>query len=292
MYPIDRRKVAAMIYEQLNSLRKTAKLLKVCHTTVSRWLKNPEGKTRSRTKEFLITDIVKATIGNDPLISIRELRNRIRETLNLSVSYELVRVAIKRQGLSKKKATFYSEPSNLSEKTEKFLKARDEFVSQNRNFVSIDETSFGRNDYKTEGYSKKGHKLFIKKKHVRITTQSVVAAHDSNGWIGFKRKPGSYNKESFLEFLKSIPLRSKDVLLMDNIRFHHNKEVKNYLSSIGVDILYTPPYSPWFNPIELCFSVVKRQYNISQNIDDSFDSVKQSSFLAFMNKSMNTRCRF
>ena len=36
MYPIDRRKVAIMIYERLQSLRKTAMLLDVCHTTVSK----------------------------------------------------------------------------------------------------------------------------------------------------------------------------------------------------------------------------------------------------------------
>ena len=40
MYPIDRRKLAIHVYSLFSSLRKTARILQVSHSTVSRWLKS------------------------------------------------------------------------------------------------------------------------------------------------------------------------------------------------------------------------------------------------------------
>lgn len=37
MYPLDRRKVAIHIYSVVSSLRKTALLLNISHSTVARW---------------------------------------------------------------------------------------------------------------------------------------------------------------------------------------------------------------------------------------------------------------
>jgi hypothetical protein len=62
-----------------------------------------------------------------------------------TLSRELLRVVIiKKQGLSKKKAKFFSKPSNLEAVTDAFLKKRDQLLAEGRTFVSIDETSFGR----------------------------------------------------------------------------------------------------------------------------------------------------
>jgi transposase len=105
MYPIDRRKMALHIYNMLHSLRKTAILLQVSHTTISRWLKNQERKKYYRNPESLlksetIVDIIKSSIENDPFITLKKLRDLIKQSLTLDVSKELIRVAIKRQGAS------------------------------------------------------------------------------------------------------------------------------------------------------------------------------------------------
>lgn len=46
-------------------------------------------------------------------------------------------------------------------------------------------------------------------------------------------------------------------LIMDNVRFHHSHKVKDLADQKGLRIVYTPPYSPDFNPIENVFSYVK-----------------------------------
>jgi hypothetical protein len=65
----------------------------------------------------------------------------------MAVSCGLIRVALERLGYSRKKARFCGPklPNTQHErKTREFIQARKEFVEQERKFVSIDETSFGR----------------------------------------------------------------------------------------------------------------------------------------------------
>jgi transposase len=47
------------------------------------------------------------------------------------------------------------------------------------------------------------------------------------------------------------------VLVMDNARIHHNAEWISVIEELGGRVLFLPPYSPDFNPIELAFSTIK-----------------------------------
>ena len=48
-----------------------------------------------------------------------------------------------------------------------------------------------------------------------------------------------------------------DIVVMDNMRSHHVKGVKEALRAAGVIPLYLPPYSPDLNPIEIMWSKMK-----------------------------------
>lgn len=66
--------------------------------------------------------------------------------------------------------------------------------------------------------------------------------------------------ESFIEQLLQHYRRwpaPKSVLVMDNAAFHHSDRVKQLCSDTGVRLLYLPPYSPDFNPIEEFFAELK-----------------------------------
>jgi transposase len=47
------------------------------------------------------------------------------------------------------------------------------------------------------------------------------------------------------------------VIIIDNISFHYSDRVKQLCSDIGVRLLYLPPYSLDFNPIEEFFAELK-----------------------------------
>ena len=75
---------------------------------------------------------------------------------------------------------------------------------------------------------------------------------------------------------------------MDNASIHKGDAVANVFREKGFIRLYVPPYSPWFNPIEGCFSLVKRRYPVTQSIRQSFGSLTNQHFAAFFKRSLTT----
>jgi len=53
-------------------------------------------------------------------------------------------------------------------------------------------------------------------------------------------------------------LRRGDVVVMDNLTAHKRSRVRQLIEAAGATVLYLPPYSPDFNPIEMIWSKVKR----------------------------------
>ena len=52
-------------------------------------------------------------------------------------------------------------------------------------------------------------------------------------------------------------LRRGDVVVMDNLTAHKRPQIKRLIEAAGASVLYLPPYSPDFNPIEMIWSKVK-----------------------------------
>ena len=51
--------------------------------------------------------------------------------------------------------------------------------------------------------------------------------------------------------------RPGDILVMDNLRSHKDREALGLLEGAGVAVRFLPAYSPDYNPIELMWSKVK-----------------------------------
>jgi transposase len=52
-------------------------------------------------------------------------------------------------------------------------------------------------------------------------------------------------------------LEPGDVVIMDNLSSHKGPKVREMIEAVGASLLYLPPYSPDFNPIEMAFSKLK-----------------------------------
>lgn len=57
---------------------------------------------------------------------------------------------------------------------------------------------------------------------------------------------------------------------MDNVSFHKGKKTKQLIKNTRANLLFLPPYSPDFNPIEHDFAAIKknRQYHENETIDN------------------------
>jgi transposase len=63
--------------------------------------------------------------------------------------------------------------------------------------------------------------------------------------------------EAYIEKVLVPSLRRGQVVVMDNLSAHKGARVRELVESAGCELLYLPPYSPDFNPIEEAFSKVK-----------------------------------
>ena len=65
-------------------------------------------------------------------------------------------------------------------------------------------------------------------------------------------------------------LSETDVVVFDNARIHKMPRTRELIEASGAEILFLPPYSPDYNPIEHDFANIKRlrEYNADISIDD------------------------
>jgi transposase len=67
--------------------------------------------------------------------------------------------------------------------------------------------------------------------------------------------------EVFLAYLDHVlcpALRPGPVVVMDNLSAHKVPGVRERIEAAGAQLLYLPPYSPDFNPIEKAWSKIKQ----------------------------------
>ena len=80
---------------------------------------------------------------------------------------------------------------------------------------------------------------------------TILSSVRLNGKTSYTVYCGGTTGERFAEYLKT------DIIVMDNMRSHHAKIVKQVLDESEINDLYLPPYSPDLNPIEKMGSKLK-----------------------------------
>jgi transposase len=63
--------------------------------------------------------------------------------------------------------------------------------------------------------------------------------------------------ETYVKRLLAPTLKAGQVVVMDNLGAHRPKRVRELIEERGCELIYLPPYSPDFNPIEEAFAKVK-----------------------------------
>ncbi len=89
---------------------------------------------------------------------------------------------------------------------------------------------------------------------------------------------GPMNGPAFLAYVRQVlvpTLKPDDVVVMDNLPAHKVFSVRQAIEEAGARLLYLPPYSPDFNPIELAFSKLKALLRkaTARTVDELWDTV-------------------
>lgn len=126
--------------------------------------------------------------------------------------------------------------------------------------VFIDETWAKDNMTRPRGRSVRGTRLYDKVPAGRWSTTTFLAALRTSGLTAPLVIDGPVNGQIFLAWVQQhlVPtLRENDIVIMDNLPSHKVSGVGTAIQSAGAKLVYLPPYSPDFNPIELVFSKFK-----------------------------------
>jgi len=125
------------------------------------------------------------------------------------------------------------------------------------NFVYVDESGLNREYRRIYARAKRGVKVYDKKSGKRVKKVNIIAGL-LYGVSGKKHiAVHSYEhstKAAFFEdwfewqLLAETPENS--VVILDNASFHRKQALREIAERYGVIVLFLPPYSPEFNPIE------------------------------------------
>ena len=126
--------------------------------------------------------------------------------------------------------------------------------------VFIDES--GVNVNMTRRYGRACHKDRVVDEAPFSTPKSttILSSIRLDGSAIFTTYSGGTTGERFLSYLRDVllpTLKEGDIIVMDNLRTHHIAEVRTLVEGSGMELLYLPPYSPDFNPIEMMWSKIK-----------------------------------
>ena len=124
----------------------------------------------------------------------------------------------------------------------------------------MDESGCNRAMTRTHARSPKGQRAFGSAPRNWGENVSIIGAISQAGPLATMWLPGATDGNAFLAYLKEVlvpRLWQGAVVVMDNLGAHKVKGVKELIESVGARLLYLPPYSPDFNPIELCWSKLK-----------------------------------
>ena len=126
--------------------------------------------------------------------------------------------------------------------------------------VFFDESGVNTLMARTRGRSPEGERLVGSAPAGRYETLTLMSAVRLGGVVAPMLLDGPVNAETFAGYVEDclVPaLEPGDVLIMDNLPAHKSARVTRAVEVAGCVLVYLPPYSPDFNPIEHMWSKVK-----------------------------------
>jgi len=110
------------------------------------------------------------------------------------------------------------------------------------------------------GRAPRGERLRAAIPHGHWKTTTFVAGLRLSGLVAPMVLDGPINRDTFQAYIDQVlvpELTPGDVVVMDNLSSHKGPDVRLSIEAAGASLLYLPPYSPDFNPIENAFAKLK-----------------------------------
>ena len=113
---------------------------------------------------------------------------------------------------------------------------------------------------RSHGRCRRGERLRMPLPFGHWKTTTLVAGLSLSGIVAPMVLDRAINRTWFEAYVEQVLvpcLTPGDVVVMDNLGSHKGQRVCELIERAGATLLFLPPYSPDFNPIEMAFAKIK-----------------------------------
>ena len=251
-YTAEQIREGVTLYFKVKSYRKAALTSGIPRSTLHGWVSKigtriVHGKRKHTLKSnprfSHLVDAVKDALSRTPCCTAQTILRTTTSVYSTSTVYR----AMKAAGYSCKNIHWRRSSTDPDART------KESFINHMRtvdvaSWISLDEFSAISTDRPRQGWGKKGQKIYARLAPSRRHKSSGIVAIGAEGILACCVVKGAVNKSIFVDFMSSLSNGSTSIqgrtILMDNIAFHKSKEIIQLCDRIGVDIQFTPPYTP------------------------------------------------
>jgi transposase len=129
-----------------------------------------------------------------------------------------------------------------------------------KRLVFVDEMGSNTSLHELYAYSPRGQRAYCSVARNRGKNTTLLSSMTLSGMGPSMVVEGGTNGAVFERYLREVlvpALREGDVMVMANLSVHKSERVRELIEGADAQLIYLPPYSPDFNPIEEAFSKIK-----------------------------------
>lgn len=284
MYSIDFINMVIKVYNNRKSLNMTvvqiATFYEISKQSIYNWLNGKYNLNKNNKRIYIRKEseydkkyikYILSYVTKNPQFLIKHLIERLKLLFGIAISKNTIYMILKKNNITRKIVQINKYPHNTDKYLYDLKRLQKELKHRKKRIISIDETSINLNNINNYGWSKKGNKCIIHKKHKNKNVRfSLLFGISRSKIIDYVIKEGTINGSDFNNYINKIDNnKSNYKYLLDNAVIHKTKIINN---DIRKKFIYNVPYSPQFNPIEYVNNELKRQIKIS-NINNKTELV-------------------
>lgn len=300
-YSLDfRKKIADTYLAGFISQRKLAKRFRVSLSFVEKLLKQlrqtgdiapkPHGGGHPPKLNPQQLSLLKALVEADNDATLAELCDQFQQQTRIPMSRSTMGRVLQKLNLTRKKKSLHAS----ERETPRIQQARMDYWQTIReiepeNLVFIDEAGVNLAMIRLYARSLRGQRAIGARPQQRGQNISMVDALTLSGPIAPFKMFGAMDGLTFEAYLtqRVIPnLWPGACVLLDNSRTHNSNEyIEAALEKVGARLIYLPPYSPDFSPIEPFWSKIKNSLDAIGA--RTYQNLKKAIDLAYAQISLN-----
>jgi len=131
------------------------------------------------------------------------------------------------------------------------------------------------------GRAPRGERCRAPVPHGHWKTTTFVGGLTLDGVVAPMTLDGAMTGAAFLAYVEQVLvpiLRPGDIVVLDNLPAHKPVAIREAIEAAGATMLFLPPYSPDFNPIEMAFSKIKALLRkaAARTVQALWDAIRQA----------------